>query len=501
MSRIPQRCAARLLAGVTSAVALAATTPRRQPTQSAVLATRPVGGTRDTTGRRPTKETGPMGRRAVHLLVAVTLLAAGTIPGAAPAAADQAGITWTSQTIAADNGWHSVAYGGGLFVAVAFSGTGNRVMTSPDGITWTIRTSAADNSWRSVAYGGGLFVAVSFTGSGNRVMTSPDGITWTIRTSAFDNDWSSVTYAGGLFVAVSNSGTGNRVMTSGALSSGGSGGSAVAPVAPSVPVAPVPEPQSLPPVAGVVPATAVASGGSSGSVNGVPVETTIAVNPAGGVQVSGGGSTVVFADVDANLALLPAPSGGLVGPQGGGLAVIASGFLPQSQVDVYMYSEQLWLGKATVDAGGSAAMSLTIPSWVTPGGHTLQFVGYQGPYTSLALSTGITVTAVTALPSASGATTVYYRPGAVALRNTAKVRLWNAINTSAPGSAGAGVLCVAIQAKPRTASGRALWAQRKLGVTGFLTRAGCDTVTARLGDLAGIAGASNLAIRVTATGK
>ena len=103
-----------------------------------------------------------MGRRAVHLLVAVTLLAAGTIPGAAPAAADQAGITWT------------------------------------------IRTSAADNSWRSVAYGGGLFVAVSFTGSGNRVMTSPDGITWTIRTSAFDNDWSSVTYAGGLFVAVSN---------------------------------------------------------------------------------------------------------------------------------------------------------------------------------------------------------------------------------------------------------------------------------------------------------
>ena len=46
MSRIPQRCAARLLAGVTSAVALAATTPRRQPTQSAVLATRPVGARR-----------------------------------------------------------------------------------------------------------------------------------------------------------------------------------------------------------------------------------------------------------------------------------------------------------------------------------------------------------------------------------------------------------------------------------------------------------------------
>ena len=28
-------------------------------------------------------------------------------------------------------------------VAVAASGTGNRVMTSPDGITWTLRTSVA----------------------------------------------------------------------------------------------------------------------------------------------------------------------------------------------------------------------------------------------------------------------------------------------------------------------------------------------------------------------
>jgi predicted RecA/RadA family phage recombinase len=114
----------------------------------------------------------------------------------------------------ADNIWTSVTYGNGLFVAVANSGTGNRVMTSPDGITWTIRTSAANNSWQSVTYGNGLFVAVSTDGSGNRVMTSSNGITWTIRTSAANNGWTSVTYGNGLFVAVANSGTGNRVMTS-----------------------------------------------------------------------------------------------------------------------------------------------------------------------------------------------------------------------------------------------------------------------------------------------
>jgi hypothetical protein len=124
------------------------------------------------------------------------------------------GITWTSRTSAADNSWQSVTYGNGLFVAVSTTGTGNRVMTSPDGITWTSRTSAADNSWQSVTYGNGLFVAVSWDGTGNRVMTSPDGITWTSRTSAADNLWQSVTYGNGLFVAVSWGGTGNRVMTS-----------------------------------------------------------------------------------------------------------------------------------------------------------------------------------------------------------------------------------------------------------------------------------------------
>jgi alpha-tubulin suppressor-like RCC1 family protein len=124
------------------------------------------------------------------------------------------GITWTSSTTAVNNNWCGVTYGNGVFVAVAPTGTGNRVMTSPDGITWTIRSSAADNGWTSVTYGNGLFVAVSLTGTGNRVMTSPDGITWTSRTSAADNGWTSVGYGNNLFVAVSLNGTGNRVMTS-----------------------------------------------------------------------------------------------------------------------------------------------------------------------------------------------------------------------------------------------------------------------------------------------
>jgi len=122
--------------------------------------------------------------------------------------------TWNLRTSAVDNIWYSVTFGNGLFVAVAESGTGNRVMTSPDGVTWTSRTSAVDNTWKSVTFGNGLFVAVANSGTGNRVMTSPDGITWTARTSATDDGWRSVTFGNGLFVAVANGGTGSRLMTS-----------------------------------------------------------------------------------------------------------------------------------------------------------------------------------------------------------------------------------------------------------------------------------------------
>jgi hypothetical protein len=138
------------------------------------------------------------------------------------------GINWTIRSSAADNNWKSVTYGApggvGLYVAVAESGVGNQVMTSPDGITWTSRASASDRFWQSVTYGepsgAGLFVAVSSgseTGEGgtSAVMTSPDGINWTSRVTPPDVTWESVTYGRprigpgqlgpGIFVAVGSS--------------------------------------------------------------------------------------------------------------------------------------------------------------------------------------------------------------------------------------------------------------------------------------------------------
>ncbi|MFT5607109.1 MAG: hypothetical protein ACI9PZ_000909, partial [Parvicella sp.] len=64
-----------------------------------------------------------------------------------------------------------------------------QVMTSPDGVTWTRRDAAepeSNKSWQSVAYGNGLFSAVANGGS-KRLMTSPDGINWTINATGYQS--------------------------------------------------------------------------------------------------------------------------------------------------------------------------------------------------------------------------------------------------------------------------------------------------------------------------
>jgi hypothetical protein len=152
--------------------------------------------------------------RAVNGSGAGTASATATLT---PTNSTDPGITWSTRTSAADNEWRSIAYGNGVFVAVATTGSGNRVMTSIDGIAWISNSSSVpDNNWNSVTYGNGKFVAVASTGT-NRVMTSTDGLNWTLRNASIDLQWVSVTYGNGLFVAVSvNSVIGSdvRVMTS-----------------------------------------------------------------------------------------------------------------------------------------------------------------------------------------------------------------------------------------------------------------------------------------------
>ena len=101
---------------------------------------------------------------------------------------------------AEDNGWFGVAYGNGLYVAVARDGT-NRVMYSSNAINWNSASAVEATGWNDIAFGNGKFVAVADGGT-NRTMYSSDGINWTAGTPALTNDMRAVGYGNGLFVAV-----------------------------------------------------------------------------------------------------------------------------------------------------------------------------------------------------------------------------------------------------------------------------------------------------------
>ena len=108
--------------------------------------------------------------------------------------------------------WRDVAYGNGIFAAVAFGPT-TTAASSTDGISWTTRTMPASVTWTALTFGNGTFVAIngvaeggSGGSGGTRAATSTNGTTWTVRTLPSSTSWCSITYGGGLFVIVSNPG-------------------------------------------------------------------------------------------------------------------------------------------------------------------------------------------------------------------------------------------------------------------------------------------------------
>lgn len=111
------------------------------------------------------------------------------------------GSSWTARTIPTGN-WASVAYGNGVFVAVADGVGSTTAATSPDGINWTQRTMPVGAWWISITFGNGLFVAVA-SSSSTIAATSPDGINWTERTLPNTTFWYTLTYGNGVFVALS----------------------------------------------------------------------------------------------------------------------------------------------------------------------------------------------------------------------------------------------------------------------------------------------------------
>ena len=119
------------------------------------------------------------------------------------------GTTWTASTLPSSAAWYPAAFGNGTWCVGIDSATGAATSTN-NGTTWTARTGNINFNGVAMAYGAGVFAAMA--PSGLSAQTSPDGATWTTRTVPTNQNYNSLVYGGGLFVAVPYGG--NTAITS-----------------------------------------------------------------------------------------------------------------------------------------------------------------------------------------------------------------------------------------------------------------------------------------------
>ena len=99
-------------------------------------------------------------RRVVVALVLSVFVGVTALAQTTPAWAD--GTSWSFVAAAENSPWKSVAYGNGVWVAVAQGGVANQqIMRSTDGgVSWGAVAAAEANPWMSVAYGNGVWLSL-----------------------------------------------------------------------------------------------------------------------------------------------------------------------------------------------------------------------------------------------------------------------------------------------------------------------------------------------------
>jgi len=166
--------------------------------------------------------------------------------------------------------------------------------------------------------------------------------------------------------------------------------------------APAPEPTRPPldPIANPqnqsVPTSGLPAGSSLLLVNGVPTGVSVAPNaPTSptGLVVTGSGFTMRLAGINAQGQPLGLSSegGALVLEQDRLAQVEGTGFLPNSEVRLYVFSTPRYIGSVTTDASGNFAGKVPIPSDLAVGRHTLQANGYTSDSKVRSLSLGVMV--------------------------------------------------------------------------------------------------------------
>lgn len=133
------------------------------------------------------------------------------------------GISWTTGNINLIAAWTGIAYGNGVFCAVASDHAWTAI--SGDGVAWTGSTSALNGmtgGCSSIAYGNGVFVALGYGSGNNKVYVSADGLVWTQYALPSVGDWRAIVFNGEIFCAVSIEGFRSAISSDGTSWTAGS---------------------------------------------------------------------------------------------------------------------------------------------------------------------------------------------------------------------------------------------------------------------------------------
>ncbi len=126
------------------------------------------------------------------------------------------GSSWSaiSPTPAPNSGWGSVAYGNGIWIAIAQNATASQALmrSSDGGSTWTLITTpiagGGGAGWTSAAYGNGIWLVMSSSASTTQAMikSTDNGLTWSYvsGTPALVGSCLSIAYANGSWIGVCN---------------------------------------------------------------------------------------------------------------------------------------------------------------------------------------------------------------------------------------------------------------------------------------------------------
>jgi hypothetical protein len=88
--------------------------------------------------------------------------------------------TWTrGGIVASPYGTKPIAAGNSIFVILPYSNSSNGLYSIDGGTTWANSTGFKPDSWNAIAYGNGIFVAVASNATSTTAASSTNGITFT----------------------------------------------------------------------------------------------------------------------------------------------------------------------------------------------------------------------------------------------------------------------------------------------------------------------------------